>query len=165
MRNGVPQKRYQKFIHRSFLELVSFNKWSYTFSFKYQFSSVQLLSRVQLFATPGTAACQASLSITNSRRSPKCPLNRWCHPTISSSVVPFSSCLQPFIYKTLTAPHFWHDPGGPLFILQPYLLPLSPTMVSSFQFTEHLKLIHCALGPLHIQIIFPALTPTTTIHF
>ena len=27
--------------------------------------SVQLLSRVQLFVTPGTAACQASLSITN----------------------------------------------------------------------------------------------------
>ena len=23
-----------------------------------------------------------------------CPLNRWCHPTISSSVIPFSSCLQ-----------------------------------------------------------------------
>ena len=23
-----------------------------------------------------------------------CPLNQWCHPTISSSVIPFSSCLQ-----------------------------------------------------------------------
>ena len=31
------------------------------------FSSVQLLSHVQLFATPRTAAPQASLSITNSR--------------------------------------------------------------------------------------------------
>ena len=30
------------------------------------FSSVQSLSHVQLFGTPGTAACQASLSITNS---------------------------------------------------------------------------------------------------
>ena len=30
-----------------------------------QFSSVQSLSRVQLFAIPWTAACQASLSITN----------------------------------------------------------------------------------------------------
>ena len=30
-------------------------------------SSVQSLSCVQLFVTPGTAACQASLSITNSR--------------------------------------------------------------------------------------------------
>ena len=25
-----------------------------------------------------------------------CPLNQWCHPTISSSVIPFSSCLQLF---------------------------------------------------------------------
>ena len=25
-----------------------------------------------------------------------CPLSRWCWPTISSSVVPFSSCLQSF---------------------------------------------------------------------
>ena len=35
------------------------------------FSSVQLLSRVRLFATPWTEACQASLSITNSWSSPK----------------------------------------------------------------------------------------------
>ena len=26
-----------------------------------------------------------------------CPLSCWCHPTISSSVVPFSSCLQLFL--------------------------------------------------------------------
>ena len=38
---------------------------------KHQFSSVQSLSHVQLFATPWTAACQASLSITNSQSSPK----------------------------------------------------------------------------------------------
>ena len=25
-----------------------------------------------------------------------CPLSWWCHPTVSSSVVPFSSCLQSF---------------------------------------------------------------------
>ena len=25
-----------------------------------------------------------------------CPLSRWCHPTISSSIVPFSSCPQSF---------------------------------------------------------------------
>ena len=33
---------------------------------RWQFSSVQSLSRVWLFATPWTAACQSSLSITNS---------------------------------------------------------------------------------------------------
>ena len=37
------------------------------FSFQSQFSSVQSLSHVQLFATPRTAAHQASVSITNSR--------------------------------------------------------------------------------------------------
>ena len=63
----------------------------------YQFSSVQLLSRVRLFATPWTTARQASLSITNSQSPPNpCPWSRWCHPTISSSVVPFSPCPQSF---------------------------------------------------------------------
>ena len=49
------------------------------------------------FVTPWTAAHKASLSITNSRSPPKpCPLGQWCHPTISSSVVPFSSYPQSF---------------------------------------------------------------------
>ena len=42
--------------------------------------------------TPWITACQASLSITNSSNSH--PSIQWCHPAISSSVVPFSSCLQ-----------------------------------------------------------------------
>ena len=54
-------------------------------------SSVQLLSRVQLFATPWTATCQASLSITNSRNLLKLmsielvmPFNHpiLCHPLL-----------------------------------------------------------------------------------
>ena len=28
--------------------------------------------------------------------SDSCPSSQWCHPTISSSVIPFSPCLQPF---------------------------------------------------------------------
>ena len=59
--------------------------------------SVQSLSCVQHFVTPWTAARQASLSITKPRAcSNSCPLNRWCHSTISSSVLPFSSRLQSF---------------------------------------------------------------------
>ena len=47
--------------------------------------------------TPWTAVCQASLSITiPGACSSSCPLSQWCHPTISFSVVPFSSCLQSF---------------------------------------------------------------------
>ena len=61
----------------------------------HQISSVQSLSRVRLLATPWTAAHQASLSITNTQSLlNSCPLNQRCHPTISSSVIPFSSCLQ-----------------------------------------------------------------------
>ena len=59
---------------------------------KYQFSSDQLLSHVRLFVSPWIAGLQASLSITNSGNSH--PSSRWCHPGISSSVVPFSSCPQ-----------------------------------------------------------------------
>ena len=51
-------------------------------------SSVQSLIHVQLFAMPWTAAHQPSLSITNSQS--------LLHPTISPSVVSFSSCLQSF---------------------------------------------------------------------
>ena len=48
--------------------------WNYHNSVNWLFSSVQLLSRVWLFATPWTTACQASLSITNSR-SPHKPMS------------------------------------------------------------------------------------------
>ena len=58
---------------------------------------VQLLSHAWLFATPLTTASRllcpspSSGACSNSR-----PLSQWCHPTISSSVVPFSSRLQSF---------------------------------------------------------------------
>ena len=63
--------------------------------------SVQLSSAAQLrptlcdpmdCSTPGFPVHhQLPRACSNS-----CPLYRWCHPTISSSVVPFSSCLQSF---------------------------------------------------------------------
>ena len=70
-----------------------------------QFSSVQLLSHVRLFATPWTAICQASLSITNSQSLLKLlsststmPSNHpiFCHPflllpSIFSSIRVFSN--------------------------------------------------------------------------
>ena len=50
------------FIKASLLKLIALLR---------SISSVQLLIHVQLFGTPRTAACQASLSITNSRSRPK----------------------------------------------------------------------------------------------
>ena len=60
-------------------------------------SSVQLLSRVRLFVTTWTATHRPPCpSPTPGAYSNSCPLSRQCHPTVSSSVVPFSSCLQSF---------------------------------------------------------------------
>ena len=57
----------------------------------------QLLCRVWLFATPLTAPHKAPLSSTASRSLLKpMSIESWCHPAISSSVVPFSSCPQSF---------------------------------------------------------------------
>ena len=76
------------------LPILSMPVWQNLFIY---LSSVQSLSRVRLFVTPRTAAHLVSLSITNSRKLLKfIPSSQWCHPTISSSVVPFSSCLQSF---------------------------------------------------------------------
>ena len=59
--------------------------------------SIHSLSSVWLFATPWTAARQASCPSPTPRvHSNKCPSSWWCHPTISSSVVPFSSCPKSF---------------------------------------------------------------------
>ena len=59
------------------------------------FSSVQSLSHVLLFATSWTAASQGTCPSPTPRAcSNSCPLSWWGHPTISSSVVPLSSCLQ-----------------------------------------------------------------------
>ena len=60
-----------------------------------QFSSVQLLSRVWLFATPWIAARQASLSITNSWSSLRLMSIESVMSSISSSANPFSR-LQSF---------------------------------------------------------------------
>ena len=58
---------------------------------------VQSLSCVRLFAAPWTAACQASLSSTISWSLLKLlSIDSIWHPTISSSVVPISSCPQSF---------------------------------------------------------------------
>ena len=60
-------------------------------------NSVQSLSHVWHFATPWTSAPRPTYpSPTPGVHPNSCPLSWWCHPTISSSVVPFSSCPQSF---------------------------------------------------------------------
>ena len=137
-----------------------------SFSLKYsffQFSSVQSLSCVWLFAIPWTAACQASLSITNSQ-SPLEPMsiesvmpsNRLilCHPLL---LLPSIFLSLEIIYCPLPqcplmlSPHFpnstcWHIPGLSPFWIS-YLLYLLPFprwyhSISCFKYlSDHLNFI------------------------
>ena len=99
--HGILQARTLEWVAISFSNVC---KWKV---------KVKSLSRVWLLATPWTAAYQAPPSMGFSRQqywsgvplpspilslvcSNSCPLSWWCHPTISSSVAPFSFCLQSF---------------------------------------------------------------------
>ena len=58
---------------------------------------VQSLSHVQLFEHHGLQHSRLPCpSPSPGACSNSCPLSQWCHPTISFSVNPFSSCPQPF---------------------------------------------------------------------
>ena len=68
---------------------------------------------------PMDCSTQASLSITTPRAySNSCPLSRWCHPTISSSVIPFSSRLQSFpVSRSFQMSQFFASGGQSIGVL------------------------------------------------
>ena len=74
-------------------------------------SSVQSLSCVWLFVTPWTTACQASLSITNSRRPPKPIVHRVCdaiqspHPLSSPFPPAFNLSQNQGLFKWISSLH------------------------------------------------------------
>ena len=83
---------------------------------KITFSSVQSLSCVRLFATPWTAACQASLSITNSRSLLKLvsiesvmPSNHLilCHPLLLPSNFPSIRVFSHELALCIKWPKYW----------------------------------------------------------
>ena len=81
------------------------------------FTSLQLLSHVQLFATPWTAVCQASLSITNSQSLPKLmsiksvmPSNHLilCHPLLlPPSIIPSIRVSSNKLVLCIRWPKYW----------------------------------------------------------
>ena len=83
----------------------------------HQFSSVQSLSRVRIFATPWTAARQAFLSITNSRRLLKLmsiesvmPSNHliFCHPLLlPPSILPSIKVFSSESVLWIRWPNYW----------------------------------------------------------
>ena len=63
----------------------------------FQFNSVQSLSHVHSLWPHGLQHARPPCPSPTPRvYFNSCPLSWWCHPTISSSVVPLSSCLQSF---------------------------------------------------------------------
>ena len=99
-----------------------------------RFCSVQSLSRVWLFATPWIAACQASLSITNSQRPPK--------PMPIVSVMPSSHLI-------LSCP----------LLLLPSIFPSIRIFPVSWLFTSGSQNIEASMStsvlPMNIQHRFP----------
>ena len=81
------------------MSLADYSPWGHkesdtteqlTFQFKHSVMSDSLLPhRLQHTRLP----CPSS---TPRAYSNSCPSSWWCHPTISSSVIPFSSCLQSY---------------------------------------------------------------------
>ena len=93
-------REFQKNIDLYFVEYtkavdyVDHNKLENSFS-SVQFSSV--LSPVWLFSNHEPQLARPSSPWPTPRVHPNpCPLSQWCHPTISSSAVTFSSCPQSF---------------------------------------------------------------------
>ena len=93
-----------------------------------------LKSHVWLFLTPRTAAWQGLLFFTTPGAWAKlCPSSWWFHPTISSSVNLFSSCLQSF-------------PVTGLFLMSEFFTSVGQSIGGS---------ISASVLPVNIQVWFP----------
>ena len=87
--------------------------------FNYFASVIRSLSRVQFFATLKHARPPCS-SPSPGVCSNSCPLSWWCHPTISSSVVPFPPVLKYFGVSDYQYPFFiWSSNLFPFFPFSP----------------------------------------------
>ena len=124
-------------------------KWTYKDS---QFSSVQLLRRVGLFATPWTTACQASLSINSSQFSAVQSLSRvWLF------VTPWTVVRQ----ASLSITNSWSllilvsiesvMPSNHLILCHPLLLP--PSIFPSIRVFSK-KSVLCIRGPKYWSFSF-----------
>ena len=72
-------------VHERFFKLTLFNKMG-----------VKVTQSCRTLCNPMNCSTSGLPSLTARVYPNRCPLSLWCHPTISSSVVPFSSCPQSF---------------------------------------------------------------------
>ena len=109
--NRIKLQGFVSLLSGNFTVLECLMSFLFLNSFMYPLNTLQFSADCQLcltlrdpmdFSTPGCITNSRSLlklmeSITNSWSFLKLmSLESWCHPNISSSVVPFSSCLQSF---------------------------------------------------------------------
>ena len=85
------KQSYEKMFNTSFQLLFSYCYSVFVFSYCLVTQSCDSLRPNELQHTRPPCPSLYYGACSNS-----CPLSLWCHPTISSSVVPFSSCLQSF---------------------------------------------------------------------
>ena len=115
--------------------------------YKNQFSSVQSLSHVRLFVTPWTKARQLPCpSPTPGVYPNSCPLSWWCHPTISSSVVPFSFHLQSFLASGSFQMSQFFASGGQSIGVSASVLPMNIQDWFSFGGTGWISLLSKGLS-------------------
>ena len=85
-----------------------------------------------------------------------CPLSHWCHPTISYSVIPFSSCLQSLPASGSFLMHQFFTSGG------------QSTVVSASASVLPVNIHDCSLGIsifLKKSLVFPIpLFPAVSLH-
>ena len=107
---ALPVCKFSYFlISEKYLSLIFHGSICYAFCI----SSVQSHNLVRLFATPWTANTRLPCPSPTPRAcSSSCPLSQWCHPAISSSVLPFSSCLQSFPASVSFPISQFFTPGG-----------------------------------------------------
>ena len=79
--------------------MLGLNKWVNKLNSSVQFSCSVVSNSLQPHGLQHARPC--SPPPTPGVYSNSCPLSRWCHPTISSSVITFSSCLQPSQHQGL----------------------------------------------------------------
>ena len=140
-----------------------------------QLSSVQSLSHVRLFATPWTAACQASLSITNSWRLLKLmsitsvmPFNHLilCHPLLLlPSIFPSIKVFSNELALRIRWPKLWsfsfsvspcNEYSGPISFMMDWLDPCCPRDSQESSPTPQFKSINSSVLSL---LYGPSLTP------
>ena len=117
-------------------------------------SSVQLLSRVQLFATPWTAARQASLSITNSRSL----LKLMCIESMMPSNHLILCCpllLLPSIF--ITRPKYWSFSISPSNEYSRHLIRILGVYLLSPVWYKHRLFSMSRFDCYQLQLIYPTL--------